>query len=40
MQKVSFAVAMLISAVSTVKINWAEGLNEDEIVESKFDSFA
>jgi hypothetical protein len=31
---------MLIGAVSTVKINWADGLNDDEITDSKFDSFA
>jgi hypothetical protein len=40
MQKIPIAVAMLISAVSTVKINWAEGLNDNEIAPSKFDSFA
>lgn len=39
MQKVSLAVAVLLGAVSSVKINWAQGLEESEY-DSKFDSFA
>jgi hypothetical protein len=42
MQKLSLAVAVLIGAVAPVKINWAQGLNDDELEQerSKFDSFA